>query len=144
ESTIEKRLDRLDPEVRRVLEYASVQGAEFDSAGLSRLLGMDELDLEETLEPPARVHGLITVHGTRDLPGGDVASVYRFAHSLIQDVLHHTLQGKRRILLHRRMAEILEELYGTDADPARLAVHFEEGRHAEKAFDYALRAADHA
>jgi tetratricopeptide (TPR) repeat protein len=146
ESTIEKRLDRLDDHTRRVLEYASVQGNEFDSVGLARLLDMDELDLEETLEPIARLHRLIALRETRDLPDGDFASVYSFSHSLVQDVLHGSLQGKRRILLHRKMALILEEQYGADAAvvAGRLAVHFEEGRQGGKASDYALLAAGRA
>lgn len=146
ESTIEKRLDRLDEDTRRILEYASVQGNEFDSTGLARLLDMDELDLEEALEPIARLHRLIALRETRDLPDGDFASVYAFSHSLVQDVLHGSLQGKRRILLHRKMAAILEEQYGQDAAAVagRLAVHFEEGRQGARASAYALAAADRA
>jgi tetratricopeptide (TPR) repeat protein len=146
ESTIEKRLDRLDEETRRILEYASVGGAEFDSVTLAQLLEADELELEENLEPIARLHRLIVLRETRDLPNGDIASVYTFAHALIHDVLHKGLQGKRRILLHRKMAQILEELYERDRAgvAARLAVHAEEGRLGEKAFEYALIAASKA
>jgi tetratricopeptide (TPR) repeat protein len=146
ESTIEKRLDRLDEETRRLLEYASVQGDDFDSVSLAQLLDRDELELEESLEPIARTHRLIQLIDTRDLPNGDIASVYRFSHSLVQDVLHRGLQGKRRILLHRKMAQILEQIYSGDAAfvAPRLAVHFEEGRQKEKAYEYALLAADRA
>ena len=146
ESTIEKRLDKLDDGTRRILEYASVQGDEFDSVSLSRLLEVDELELEEALDPIVRSHRLVQMLETLDLPNGDVASAYRFSHSLIQDVLHASLQGKRRILLHRRMAQIIEEIFGADDASAapRLALHFEEGRHAEKAYDYAMVAADRA
>lgn len=146
ESTIEKRLDRLDEETRRILEYASVQGNEFDSVGLSRLLDKDELELEEALEPIARTHRLIQLRDTVDLPNGDMASVYHFSHSLIQHVLHNGLQGKRRILLHRKMAQILEDVYGQDKAPVarRLATHFEEGRLSGQAYEYALVAAERA
>lgn len=143
ESTIEKRLDRLDDATRRVLEYASVQGTEFESVTLSRLLEMDELELEELLDPIARVHRLIRHTGTLDLPNGDIASEYEFSHSLIHDVVHAGLQGKRRILLHRKAAQVLESLYASDpaAVAPRLALHFEEGRQPDKAFDYAILAA---
>ena len=146
ESTIEKRLDRLDEDTRRVLEYASVGGAEFDSVSLAQLLETDELELEERLEPIARLHRLIVLRETRDLPNGDIASVYTFAHALIHDVLHKGLQGKRRILLHRKMAQILEDLYERDAHSVagRLALHAEEGRLGEKAYEYALIAAHRA
>ncbi len=145
-STIEKRLTRLDAETYRIVEYASVQGNEFDSVALAALLGADELELEEAMEPLSRVHRLVRMTETRDLPNGDIASIYQFSHSLIQDVLHNNLQGKRRILLHRKMAEILEGVYASDAGPIshRLAVHFDLGRQPERAFDFAVLAADRA
>lgn len=145
-STVEKRLDRLDEDVERILEYASVQGDEFDSTVLSRLLDMDELELEERLQALVRHHRLISPIGERDFPSGDFATVYRFRHSLFQDVLHGNLFGKRRVLLHRKTAEILEELYGeqTEAVDYALSVHYDRGRRPEKAFRSALRAADSA
>jgi len=146
ESTIEKRLDRLDEEVERTLEYASVQGDEFDSTVLSRLLEVDELELEEQLQSLVRHHRLIRPVGERDFPSGDFATVYRFRHSLFQDVLHANLFGKRRVLLHRRTAEILEDLYEgqTEQVDFELSVHFDHGRQPEKAYEAALRAADKA
>jgi tetratricopeptide (TPR) repeat protein len=146
ESTIEKRLARLDEDTYRVLEYAAVQGTEFMSTTLARLLDMDELDLEERLEPIERAHRLIRLTETVDLPDGDFASLYRFSHSLIQEVLHRSLKGKRRILLHRKMAGMLEELHAADLAPVahKLAVHCDEGRLGDKAFDYAMAAADRA
>jgi tetratricopeptide (TPR) repeat protein len=146
ESTIAKRLDRLDEETRRLLEYASVDGTEFDSVSLSRLLDMEKAALEAALEPLMRVHRLIQLKETWDRPDADSVCVYRFSHSLIQGVLHDGLYGKRRILLHRRMGEILEEIWGPQAASVahKLAIHFEEGRKRDKAFDYAIEAAGRA
>ena len=146
EAAIERRLQRLDPETYRTLEYASVQGDEFGSTMLAKQLDVDELKLEEGLESIARLHRLVEYIETRDLPGGDITSMYRFAHSLIQDVLHGHLQGKRRILLHRKMAEILEALYDTESAVVahRLAVHFDEGRQQDRAFTFAVVGADRA
>jgi tetratricopeptide (TPR) repeat protein len=145
-STIEKRLSRLDPDRYRIVEYASVEGDEFDSTALALLLDMDELALEDALDPLVRVHRLIRLKETRDLPSGEPTSVYEFSHSLIQDVLHAQLQGKRRILLHRKMAQILEQQYAADTRSIshRLSVHFDEGRMPERAFDFAIMAADRA
>jgi tetratricopeptide (TPR) repeat protein len=146
ESTIERRLQRLDESVYRVLEYASVVGDEFDSVTLSRLLDMDELELEDVIDPLVRVHQLVRSAGTRDLPDGEPASAYEFSHSLFQDVLTKNLQGKRRILLHRKVAGILEDIHGADltAVAHKLAIHYDEGRLAERACEYALLAADRA
>jgi tetratricopeptide (TPR) repeat protein len=53
--------------------------------------------------------------------------------------------GKRRILLHRKCAEILEELHSDDpAFAGKLAQHFHQGRQGEAAFRYADMAADAA
>lgn len=146
ESTIERRLSRLEPEVYKLLEYASVAGDEFDSVTLSRLLEMDELELEDAIEPLARVHQLVRLVDTRDLPNGDLASIYQFSHSLFQSVLIRNLQGKRRILLHRKMAQLLEEIFSRDVAVVshKLAVHFDEGRQPDRAYEFALRAADRA
>lgn len=146
ESTIEKRLDGLDEETRRILEYAAVQGDEFDSTVLARLLDMDELELEEDLQRVVRVHQLVRPIGEREFPSGDFATLYLFRHSLIQDVLHSGLVGKRRILLHRKVAVILEELHEGDTTGVdwALAVHYEEGRQPERAFGAAVRAAERA
>lgn len=144
EAIIEKRLTRLDPELYKIVEYASVFGSDFDSVSLSKLLGMDELELEEALEGLARKHQLIRLEDTKELPTGDFASLYEFSHSLIQHAVHKTVQGKRRILLHRKVAEILEATYAPDTSVVarRLAFHYDEGRLGEKAYAFALRAAD--
>jgi tetratricopeptide (TPR) repeat protein len=146
ESALERRLERLDSDTYRILEYASVEGDLFHSVVLARLLETDELGLEEALDPIARVHRLIRLVETRDLPNGDIASMYLFSHSLIQDILDRKIQGKRRILLHRKVAEILVELYANDTTSvnAELSVHFDEGRQPERAYEFSMLAADRA
>jgi predicted ATPase len=146
EATIERRLGLLDPEVYKIIEYASVEGNEFGSTTLSQLLAMDELELEEALEPLARLHRLVRMIDTRELPSGDLSSIYRFSHSLIREVLHRNLQGKRRILLHRKMAEILEQLHAGDSGAIahKLAIHFDEGRLPARAYEFALMGAEAA
>jgi len=146
ESVIEKRLSRLDDDSYRVLEYASVEGDEFDSAVLARLLDTDELKLEEQLDPLARKHKLVRLAETRSLPDGEPTSIYEFSHTLIQHVLHKNLKGKRRILLHRKIAGILEEIYQADTEAIshKLAIHFDEGRVADRALECAIVAATRA
>jgi predicted ATPase len=146
EATIERRLGLLEPEVYKIIEYASVEGNEFGSTTLAQLLAMDELELEEALEPLAKLHRLVQMIDTRELPSGDLSSIYQFSHSLIQDVLHRNLQGKRRILLHRKMAEILEQLHAGNTQPIahKLAIHFDEGRLPSRAYEFALAGAENA
>ncbi len=145
-SAIEKRLTRLDPELYRILEYASVEGDEFDSTVLARMLEMDELELEEKIEPLVSAHRLIRHSEMRDLPGGEITDVYVFAHTLFQDVLHRNVRGKRKVLLHRKVAQILEEIFGADKELIvhKLAIHYDEGRLPDRAYEFSLRAAERA
>src|SRR5436305_6771844 len=48
-SMISKKIDALEAEERRTLQYASVEGTEFLSTVVARLLRVDEDDLEERL-----------------------------------------------------------------------------------------------
>src|SRR5438552_9039274 len=108
---IRKKIDAISKEDRRALQYASVEGEEFISTVLARLLDVDELDLEERLDRLAKVHHLIRVYGEEELPDGTLAMRYRFAHALYQNVLHSDLVTKRRIQLHRRAGELLVQHY---------------------------------
>jgi tetratricopeptide (TPR) repeat protein len=68
---------------------------------------------------------------------------YQFTHALIRATLYEELTGTRRVRLHRRIGEVLEEVYGADLEPhlARLAHHFFEGDgrdSEEKAIIYCL------
>ena len=53
---------------------------------------------------------------------------YQFTHALIQGTLFGELSTTRKVRLHARIAQALEELYGDDADAhaAQLAHHFSE------------------
>jgi hypothetical protein len=64
-------------------------------------------------------------------------------------VLYDQLTPLRRIELHRRLGHVLEDLYAPTREDhlAELAYHFYEaslGGNADKAIDYATRAARHA
>src|SRR5262249_30382715 len=58
-SLIQKKLDQLDAVDRRLLSAASVQGYEFDSGVIARVLQLDAAEVEERLEVLDRVHGLV-------------------------------------------------------------------------------------
>ena len=73
----------------------------------------------------------------------------RFAHALIRDTLYDGLSSGRRVALHRRAGEALEDLYASNREPhlTELAHHFAlaaPGGDAPKAVDLARRAGDQA
>ena len=61
---IERKIDRLSDAERRMMLAASVQGSEFHSAVLSKVLQQDPADVEESLEQLGRVHALIRPLGS--------------------------------------------------------------------------------
>jgi len=145
-SMIRKKIEALEEEDRRMLQYASIEGEEFTSIVLAALLGMDELDLEERLARLDKITRLIETREEEELPDGALATRYRFAHALYQNVLYGDLVSKRRMLLHRQAGEQLLQHYGKQAAriAAQLAMHFELGRDFERAIEYLIQAGDNA
>ena len=145
-SMISKKVDALGEEERRVLQYASVEGQEFLSTVSARLLGVDEVDLEEMLARIEKNHRLIVSRGEEELPDGSLATRYRFAHALYQNFLYEGLVTKRKTMLHRQAGEALSEHYGKRAPQlaAQLALHFERGREFPRAVEFLIHAGDNA
>lgn len=143
---ISKKMDALDPEERRALQFASIEGTEFLSSVTAKLLGVDEIDLEELLASIAKSHRLIDVQEEEELPDGTLATRYRFSHALYQNFLYGDLVNKRRVMLHQQAGEQLLSHYGKRAPQiaTRLARHFEQGRDFARAVEYLIHAGDHA
>ncbi len=143
---ISKKIDALEAEERRALQYASVEGTEFLSTVTAKLLGVDEIDLEESLARIGKTHRLIDTLGDEELPDGSLTTRYRFAHALYQNFLYGDLVNKRRVMLHRQAGEQLLQHYGKRAPhiATQLAMHFEQGRDFERAVEYVIHAGDHA
>jgi tetratricopeptide (TPR) repeat protein len=83
-----------------------------------------------------------------EIPGP--AARHRFTHALVRDTLYEQLSAARRVALHRRVAEVIEELHAGALDdhlPA-LAHHWARGSapaaETARAVDYATRAGDRA
>ncbi len=139
---IGRRLNRLSQRCNETLTIASVIGRQFEFRQLAplvedmsddRLLGV----LEEALgarvieEPPQTV------------------GRYQFTYALVQDTLAQELSTTRRVRLHARIAQALEELYGEDAGvhAGELARHFAEAQTVlgtEKLVRYSLLAGERA
>jgi class 3 adenylate cyclase/tetratricopeptide (TPR) repeat protein len=113
------RLDRLAPDERTVVEYAAVQGEEFEHEVLAALLPeRATFGLSETLQSLVRKH-LIR-------PGAD--GTFTFKHLLLRDAAYEALPKEQRAELHERFAERLEE---THLEYRELA-----GYHLEQAVRY--------
>lgn len=135
---LRRKLDSLEPDAHQALAYASVEGNEFSSRVLAELLGADELEVEELLHPLWNTHRLLEVLGDEEWPDGQHATRYRFAHVLYQQELYEALLPRRRMLLHRRTAEVLltHSEAGRQRLAAALAAHLERARDFARAIEY--------
>jgi tRNA A-37 threonylcarbamoyl transferase component Bud32/tetratricopeptide (TPR) repeat protein len=140
---IRSKLDALEEEDRRALQYASIQGEEFLSTVLARAFEVDELALEQRLDYLERVHRLIETRGEEELPDGSLAIRYQFAHALYQNVLYKSVLIKQRTMLHLRTAEQLVRHYAEETPrvAGALATHFERGRDYRRAVEFLVQAA---
>jgi serine/threonine protein kinase/tetratricopeptide (TPR) repeat protein len=145
-SMISKKVDALGEDERRSLQYASIGGTEFLSTVTAKLLGVDEIDLEEQLAHLERTHRFVEARGEEELPDGALATRYRFAHALYQNYLYSSLVNKRRVLLHKQTGEQLLQHYGKRAPQiaTQLAIHFERGRCFDRAIEFLIHSGDNA
>ena len=123
---IGRRLDRLSELCNQTLTVASVIGREFEMAQLDRLMD-PSIDSGQTLSEDWLLDVLEEALSARiieELPAA--VGRYQFTHSLIQETLVEELSLTRQARLHARIAEMLEELYGPEAEAnaAELAHHF--------------------
>jgi DNA-binding SARP family transcriptional activator len=138
---IARRLARVSDGCRETLASASVLGREFTIDALARAGGRAPDEVLGLLDE-AMVEGVVG-----EVPGA--SGRLRFSHELIRDTLYDELGASRRMRLHRRIGEGLENLYADDPDPhlAELAHHFFEAGpsgDADKAYRYACQAGDRA
>ncbi len=133
---IQARLARLSEASRQVLNAASVIGREFEIETVARSAGFSDAAVLNSLDE-LQTTGLIQpLTGMR----------YRFDHQLTLEVAYQEMGEPRHRLLHRRVAEVLEELHrhSLDAVAGLLAYHFAEGHLPEKVAHYAFRAGQQA
>jgi DNA-binding response OmpR family regulator len=129
-------LSRLSPSCRRWLDAASILGQEFMTTVL-----------EQVIDPAPRVPPAAVAEAVGAgivLPVEGAPERFRFAHSLIQEVLYNELPPTDRATLHARAGSVLERLYADELDQraATLARHYSAAAVgcADKAVDFCLRA----
>ena len=143
---IRRKSDALQPDARLALQYASIEGEEFLSSVVARLLGTEQMRVEEGLVSLAQNHRLIRVLGEEELPDGALVTRYTFAHALYQNVFYEEIVTARRTQLHAIAGEQLLKHYGALAPriAGQLAMHFERGRNWARAVEFLMMAAANA
>ncbi len=143
---IEKQLDRLSPEEQRVLEVASVAGADFSAAAVAAGLAMTPSEVKACCSDLARREHFVRTSGVSEWPDGTVTTRYSFLHALYRDVLYERVPIGHRVTLHRQIGIREEQAYGEQARAiaVELAVHFERGREYRKAIRSLQQAGENA
>ncbi len=140
-SVIESRLQQLSPDALELARVAAVIGRAFDIEVLVRATESDE----DTL-----VRGLDELWQQRVIREASHSALsnesYDFTHDKIREVAYSGLSPIRRRFLHRRVAQVLEQLYSGQLDPvhAQIATHLERAGDGLRAVEWYRRAAQSA
>ena len=127
---IAARIDRLEENLKRIMQVASVIGREFAFRILQAISGMSE-DLKSQL---LNLQGLEFIYEKSLFPELE----YIFKHALIQEVAYSSLLSNRRKEIHKRIGGAIEELYAENLEEFYevLAYHYSRSEAFEKACRY--------
>ena len=136
---IHSRIDRLPSEQKAGLQHSSVIGMEF----LMRLYRR----LTEKVEATGKAEEILSELEKRDFIAGikDVSDLrYVFKHILTCNTAYDTILKHNRVILHRYIAEALEELFPDDKTIyADIAYHYEQAEDWDKAREYYTKAGEY-
>ncbi len=143
---VERQIDRLHPEARRVLEAASVLGNDFTTGSVAAGLDVDPLAIEDRCDALARQGQFLSAAALFERPDGTKVARYCFTHSLYPHAIAERVPAGRRLRLHQRVGQWLEHTYGTHATTIAgpLAWHFEEAGDYGRAIRYLVLTAENA
>ena len=102
---IERRIEQLGGEERRILAAGSVAGMEFSAASVAAALEQATAEVEERCDELARRQLFIRSLGAREWPDRTVASSYGFMHALHRNALYQGITPTRRRHLHQAIGE---------------------------------------
>jgi len=134
-----RRLSRLSEPCNRMLAAASFMPSGAPWEVLRAIVDESEDRLLDLLDEA------LAAQVVRERAGA--SATYEFTHALIRETLYAEVSTPRRVRLHRRIGEAMEQAFAgrIDAHLADLAFHFHEGGgDAAKAVEYSARAAEAA
>ena len=149
------RIDRLDPDVKRILQIAAVVGRNFPYWVLAQVMN------EENSQTMSRLKEGLQKLGTADLirrRNDDPDLEFAFTHIFTQESIYQSLLHTDRRQLHLHVGEILEAWFAArpfapnQAEPGSgddniipvLAYHFQQSGDKDRAINYLTLAGDQA
>ncbi len=127
---IAARMDRIEENLKRIIQVASVIGREFAYRILQTITGMRE-DLKSSL---LNLQGLEFIYEKQLFPELE----YIFKHALTQEVAYNSLLLKRRKEIHEKIGQAIEDLYSERLEEyyELLAHHYGSSANTPKAVKY--------
>ena len=131
---------------QRILSHASVAGDRFSVWVLTTEPDLTPDEIENACERLAERQQFLRAAGFQELANGTVSAHYEFRHALYREAVYRRLSDVSRSRLHRLVGERLEVLCrpGQQELAAEIALHFENGRHYDRAIGYLILAAENA
>ncbi len=141
QTVLSSRIDRLEPEAKRLLQLAAVIGKDVPYPLLRSVGEAPERDLHAALAHLLTTEFIYEAHHFPEL-------VYTFKHALTHEVAYNSLLQERRRTLHARIVGAIEAAVADDAPGAdrlaeqvdRLGHHALRGQLWEKSITYLRRA----
>jgi predicted ATPase/class 3 adenylate cyclase len=135
---IAARMDRLEDNLKRTMQVASVIGRDFAFRILQTITGRRE-ELKSYL---LNLQGLELIYEKSLFPELE----YIFKHALTQEVAYNSLLHKRKKEIHEKIGKAIEQLYVERLEEFYeiLAYHFVQAEGWEKAFLYLLKSGEKA
>jgi predicted ATPase len=145
-SLVQRKIDALEDDDRRLLGAAAVQGLDFDSAVLAAVLERSEEEIEDRLERLEREHALVRFVDEQESSNRQLTLRYRFAHHIYHGAFDKSLRATRRATLSRAIAQqLIGRLGGKPCDcAADIALLLESARENVRAAEYWNQAAQAA
>ena len=146
EAIVEERIERLDDNLRTLLDIACVEGQDFTAQVIAKIQDLGEREVIRKLSHElAHCHQLVQELGeisVRDT----FLSRYTFSHGIFQAYLYSRLSAAERRLFHAQVARILESLYSENIDnvAAKLALHYLKSCNLEKSAIYLQKNGEYA
>ncbi|UCG70897.1 MAG: tetratricopeptide repeat protein [Thermoplasmata archaeon] len=134
-----RRIDRLNKDEREVVKYASIIGENFTLKLLRNVMDIPEDKLIKILDDLIRAKLIF-----EDFKGREER--YTFSHPKIYEVVIEEMSLSQTQLLHRKVGNVLEEMFLEDIRPILydLAYHFNQGNEPEKTVYYGIEAGERA
>ena len=127
---IAARIDRLEENLKKIMQTASVIGREFAFRILQAISDMHQ-DLKIQL---LNLQGLEFIYQQSLFP----EVVYIFKHAITQEVAYNSLLSSKRKEIHKKVGNAIEQIYAKNLEEfyEMLAYHFAKGEHLKKAYGY--------